>query len=322
MPLPDSSSPPGPPPALPPRISRTLRILAGMLAGNLAGLGSIWLSQMIGRTGSEQTWMVGMIGLPVLIGLVASWIWRPLDLRIGEVFLHAFFTTLAGLAGATIVLKEGVICLIIASPLIYLFVAAGALLGRALFLRNDYQGRLCLLPLLALSLAAEPAFRSPKIRVATDEILIHARPAQVWPHVLAFPEIPDPPRYWLFRLGLPYPTSTTNGGNFVGAKRACHFSEGAVFEETIAAFEPERRLTFDIVHAPPDPELLGHLDTLRGEFQLRDNGDGTTTLIGRSWYALHVRPDWYFDWWTRDMCRAVHLRVMRHVKRLAENDAP
>jgi len=33
---------------------------------------------------------------------------------------------------------------------------------------------------------------------------------------------------------------------------------------------------------------------------------------------LHVRPRWYFDLWTSDMTRAVHLRVMRHVKQLAE----
>ncbi len=95
-----------------------------------------------------------------------------------------------------------------------------------------------------------------------------------------------------------------------------------VFEEKIAVIEPNQRLTFDIVKMPPDPELMGHLDTTRGEFELRDNGDGTTNLIGRSWYRLHVRPLWYFDWWTRDMCRAVHLRVMRNVRRLAEAGGP
>jgi len=35
-------------------------------------------------------------------------------------------------------------------------------------------------------------------------------------------------------------------------------------------------------------------------------------------YSLRVRPVWYFDWWTHDIFHAVHLRVMRHIKRLAE----
>jgi hypothetical protein len=53
---------------------------------------------------------------------------------------------------------------------------------------------------------------------------------------------------------------------------------------------------------------------------LQDNHDGTTTLIGSSWYTLHVRPRWYFDLWTRDMSRAIHLRVMNHIRRLAERE--
>jgi len=171
---------------------------------------------------------------------------------------------------------------------------------------------------LVLVVLAEIAWRGPHHSVVVDEIQIVAPPSAVWPHVLAFEPIPSPPDYWLFKLGLPYPTETTNGGNHVGADRACRFSGDAVFRERIVEFEPLRRLTFDIVESPPDPELIGHLDAHRGEFELRDNGDGTTTLIGRTWYSLHVRPAIYFDWWTHQIFGEVHLRVMRNVKRLAE----
>src|SRR6266540_1472778 len=137
-----------------------------------------------------------------------------------------------------------------------------------------------LAPFFAFAVVAEPALRAPHTSVVADEIRIAAPPAKVWPHVLAFGPIPDPARYWLFRLGLPYPTETTNGGNFIGADRACWFSGEAVFKEKVAEIDPERRLTFDVVEMPADPELLGHLDAHRGQFELRDNGDGTTTLIG------------------------------------------
>jgi hypothetical protein len=52
--------------------------------------------------------------------------------------------------------------------------------------------------------------------------------------------------------------------------------------------------------------------------ELRDNHDGTTTLIGTSWYRLKVYPALYYDLWARSMCRDVHLRVMKHIKELAE----
>jgi hypothetical protein len=223
------------------------------------------------------------------------------------------------LAAAAIVLREGVVCLVIVSPALYLFIVTGILLGRLWFRPNHYSKlQLTIFPLLALLTVGEMIYHSEERAVVTDQIVIHAPPDKVWPHVLAFPEIPDAPDYWIFRLGLPYPTQTTNGGNFVGADRQCMFSNGIVIKEHVAEFVPQEKLTFDIAEQPTDPEAYGHITLHRGQFVLRDNHDGTTTLIGSSWYTLHVRPRWYFDIWTRDMTRAVHLRVMNHVKRLSE----
>src|SRR6266480_3110970 len=171
---------------------------------------------------------------------------------------------------------------------------------------------------LGLIALGESVYHSEGLAVVTDRIIINAPPAKVWPHVLAFPTIPDPASYWIFRLGLPYPTTTTNGGNFVGADRQCIFSNGVVIKERVAEFVPNEKLTFDVAEQPTDPEAYGHITLHRGQFVLQDNHDGTTTLIGSSWYTLHVRPRWYFDLWTRDMSRAVHLRVMNHIKRLSE----
>ena len=132
----------------------------------------------------------------------------------------------------------------------------------------------------------------------------------------------SPPRLITGSSSSAYPTrATTSAGNFVGADRQCIFSGDAVFKEKVIEINPAQVLTFDIIESPPDPELIGHLTPKRGQFLLRDNGDGSTTLIGSTWYTLHVRPLWYFDWWTEQVFRAVHLRVMRHVQQLAESGA-
>jgi len=65
---------------------------------------------------------------------------------------------------------------------------------------------------------------------------------------------------------------------------------------------------------------MGHLSINRGQFILQDNGDGTTTVTGTSWYHLYVYPTPYFNWWTEDIVRHVHLRVMEHIKILAEHN--
>ncbi len=299
---------------------RARRLFLGMLAGNAAGGAACLLAAWVVSMGDPGFLIVypSLVAVPFGIGLVAAWVWRGLELSIGQVLLHSLSCTVIELGAAFLCFQEGAVCLLIAAPILYLSTAGGALLGRVWFRKSTDNLNLCLAPIFVFAIAAEPAMRGPHSGVVTDEIRIAAPPAKVWPHVLAFPEIPDAPGYWLFRAGLPYPMETTNGGNFPGADRACKFSGGAVFKEKVAELIPEKLLTFDIVEMPPDPELMGHLDARRGQFELRDNGDGSTTLIGRTWYSLHVRPAAYFDWWTHDIFSAVHLRVMRHVKRLAE----
>ncbi|MEA3207537.1 MAG: hypothetical protein QOE70_594 [Chthoniobacter sp.] len=294
-----------------------------MLAGNVAGGLACLLACGLGVLAKDSVWIVlypSLIAVPFAIGLAAVWVWRPLELSIGAVLLHSLSCTLLGLGAGFLVFREGAVCLLMAAPILYLGTIAGALAGRVWFRKTSDRLNLCLAPLFAFAVAAEPALRGPHTGVVTDEIRIAAPPAKVWPHVLAFPEIRDTPDYWLFQIGLPYPIETTNGGNFVGADRVCRFSGGAVFKEKVAELVPEKLLTFDIVEMPPDPELMGHLEAHRGQFELRDNGDGTTTLIGRTWYSLHVRPAAYFDWWTHDVFSAVHRRVMKHLQRLAESE--
>jgi hypothetical protein len=258
--------------------------------------------------------------LPLIVGLVAAWFWRRLNRSLAITFLDALWVSLLAIAASAAVLREGVVCLVIVFPALYALVLSGLLLGRIWFQRNHTTLQLSIFPFLILLTLTDAFYSSDQRAMVTDEILIHTTVDKVWPHVLAFSEIPDRPDYWIFRLGLPYPTQTTNGGNFVGADRQCMFSDGIVIKERVAEFVPRERLTFNIVEQPTHPEAYGHITLHRGQFVLHDNGNGTTTLTGSSWYTLHVRPLWYFDLWTRDMTRAVHLRVMNHIRRLAEKE--
>jgi hypothetical protein len=302
-----------------------LRVLGGMIAGNLAAalqfLGIVEISQ---RFAGGRSWLKyaspSLVFVAVTGGFAAAWVWRKLGATAFHTLMCSLGATAVGLAGAAVFLGEGIVCLVMAGPLYFLLFFAGAEAGRRFFQR-DNRLRLTIIPLLFVLSAIELGARRSHSGVVVDELVIAAPPEKVWPHVLAFRDIEEPPDFWLFRLGLPYPVLTTNGGDSVGADRACEFSGGAVFRERIVAFEPHRRLTFDIVESPRHPELVGHLDPRRGEFLLRDNGDGTTTLIGSTWYSLHVSPASYFDRWTHHVFSAVHLRVMRHIQRLAEDDA-
>ena len=93
-------------------------------------------------------------------------------------------------------------------------------------------------------------------------------------------------------------------GTGVGAVRSCEFSTGA-FVEPITAWEPGRRLAFDVLSQPPAMREWSfyaavhppHLETLlrsrRGEFRLIQRPDGGTHLEGRTWYTLSAAPALY-----------------------------
>lgn len=311
------------PPPLPPQ-NRLVTLLTGMAVANLVGgvllFGVTMLFSLYKNRFESAIAYPSFFLLPMIVGLVVAWFYRRLNRSLGITFLDALWVSLVGLGAAAVVLREGVVCLVIVFPALYALVLTGVLVGRLCFKPNYSKLQLTIVPLLVLLTATDAFYSSDQRAMVTDEILIQATPDKVWPHVLAFSEIPDRPDYWIFRLGLPYPTQTTNGGNFAGADRQCMFSDGIVIKEHVAEFVPREKLTFDIVEQPTHPEAYGHITLHRGQFMLHDNGNGTTTLFGSSWYTLHVHPLWYFDLWTRDMTRAVHMRVMNHIRRLAEKE--
>ncbi|MEO8204995.1 MAG: hypothetical protein ABI615_02365 [Chthoniobacterales bacterium] len=297
--------------------------LLGMAVGDVS-IGILYGGAILLMKMSEERIFQQIVGIPsfflmpILGGVIASYLWRHLRPGIGATALGVLWMMLLAIVGAALVFHEGAICLLIVSPLFYVIIFAGALMGRVWFRVDSTRFRLCIFPLLALAIIGEPMTREPHTDVVVDEVLIHAPPSRVWRALTAFPAIKETPRFWLFRMGLPYPVATTSAGDFVGADRSCIFSDDMVFKEKVAQLIPHENLTFDITELPKHPELIGHLTPYRGQFLLCDNGDGTTTLTGSTWYTLHVRPLWYFDLWTQYIFRAVHERVMDDIRRRAE----
>ncbi|MEP6822010.1 MAG: SRPBCC family protein [Chthoniobacterales bacterium] len=307
---------------------RWFRILGGAFAANLLGWAVTVLYAWIFRrtmTEAPKVHEIAAISLyanlllvPMAMGVIAAYFWQRLEMRIWGYLLCALLTVAMCVGGAYLLVKEGAVCLLIASPLLWGALFAGSLIGRLIFRKVEGRLQLAIFPVIILAIFAEGKMVGDEGGVVTDQIVVAAPPAEVWKHVVAFPRITDEPDYWLNKVGLPSAAETTCEGEFVGAKRECIFSNGLVFKEVVSELEPQRRLTFDVTEQPNDPELLGHVTLHRGQFELQANPDGSTMLIGRSWYTLRVRPLWYFDWWTRDITREVHLRVMRHIKHLSE----
>ena len=291
-------------------------LAANGVAAGMIGLG-FWLQHLNGAAASVLI-SSDFLLVPLVMGLVTAFFWKSFTLTTMEYFTYSLLNSGLGLVTAGIFMHEGVICLIIVSPLLLFFIFLGALLGRWLFQYSNNRLNLSLIPFALAFLAIDVLSPHHYENSVSDRVLIHAPPSRVWGHLAAVPLITEKPNFWLFQMGLPYPVASTVSGAGVGARRRCVFSHHRVFEEQITEWQPGRRLTFDITRQPRDPEILGHARVERGQFVLQDNHDGTTTLIGTSWYELYVYPSWYYDLWARSIAQQVHIRVMNHIKTVCE----
>jgi len=150
----------------------------------------------------------------------------------------------------------------------------------------------------------------------------------VWQKVVAFPDLPEPAEIY-FRMGLAYPTSATITGTGAEAERRCHFSTGT-FVEPIEIWDEPRLLKFAVSHSPPPmrelsiydnvhaPHLDGFLVSRAGQFRLVALDGGKTFLEGTTWYQNDMAPGAYWRVWSDAIIHRIHLRVLRHIQRLAE----
>ena len=297
--------------------------IVAMIAGGLVGIGGIALTvQVLSNYGAAL-----FLAIPFAMGVVSgySYKWLRPDAGRGQTMGAGLASTLAlglFLLGVGI---EGVACLLMSLPIGGPIVMFGASVGWSIA-GDMVTGRSTIgLFLLPLGIMLEPsAGAGQPAREVLSVVEIAASPEQVWPHVVAFRPL-SAPTDLLFRAGIAYPMSARIEGQGVGAIRYCEFSTGA-FVEPITAWEPGRRLAFDVTRSPPPlrewsfydnvsaPHLDGFLQSRRGEFKLIPLPNGGTRLEGRTWYQVRMAPEWYWRIWSDAIIHRIHARVLDHIR--------
>jgi len=330
--LPDRPAAFRPPPVAPPTSS--IEDMAAIRAVS-AALAVGFLTFLVGVSWFKTYGAVLFFGTPLVMGMVAGFLAnRPVarstaaTLRIGVLVMFLAGGVLLAFA------YEGLICLVMAAPIVMPLSVAGALLGKWIAEATDagLAGAVPLLLALPLLAGAESLTRTLPEHEVLTVVEVAAPPEAVWRHVVAFPDLPAPTE-WFFRCGIACPQRARIEGAGVGAVRHCEFSTGD-FVEPITAWEEPRRLAFDVA-AQPDPmvELSpwrhvhpphltdAALRSRRGEFRLVPLAGGRTRLEGRTWYTFDMRPQAYWTMWSDLSIHAIHRRVLDHIRRLAEADA-
>jgi len=297
--------------------------MTGILVLAVLALGAIRLL----HTGNYG-WSIFIV-TPAALGALASWVFQPATgMRAAGV--GALAATVA--VGSLLFLGlEGLGCILMCLPLaVPLGMAGGLMAYYAQRSRVAARGSMAMLLLAPPASLTWDAQARPEVFEVRSAITIAASTEQVWKHVVTFSELPEPDE-WFFRAGLAYPQRARIEGSGAGAVRYCEFSTGA-FVEPIEVWDEPRLLRFNVTANPapmhewsPYAQVLpkhlhGYLISKHGQFRLTRLSGDRTLLEGSTWYQHGLWPAEYWRWWSDAIIHRIHLRVLEHIKRLAETE--
>ncbi|UOQ65790.1 hypothetical protein [Hymenobacter volaticus] len=257
----------------------------------------------------------------------AKWMWRTV--------WSPFLTVLLFLFTALLLHLEGLICVLIISPLFLVTACVGA----SLYIRftenrpdRNKTYTLAAFALLPFLMApVESQFAAPnELRRVENTVVIAAPIDVVWQNIIRVLPIQatDLGPSVIDKIGFPRPVEATLTHEGIGGVRHATFERGVEFIETVDVWEPQRRLSFSIVPntatIPPttfdEHVTIGgrFFDVLRGTYELEAVGAGHTRLILYSQQRLSTRLNPYAGLWTDYVMSEIQRRILTVIQRRCE----
>ncbi|GAB2771529.1 hypothetical protein HNQ93_000636 [Hymenobacter luteus] len=276
--------------------------------------------------------------VPMALGATTAHFIPPTATKTWSLVLGPVVTVMLFLVTALLFHLEGMICVLVISPLFLFTSWLGAFLyttltkGRSNDQNTYVVAAFALLPFLLAPL--EGLLTAPHdFRRVENTIVIQAPPAVVWQHIIRVPPIQaqDLGPSLVDDFGFPRPVEATLSHEGVGGVRRATFERGVEFIETIDLWEPQRRLSFSIVPntatIPPttfdEHVTVGgrFFDVLRGTYQLEPAGPGRTRLILYSQQRLSTRLNPYAGLWTDYVMSEIQRRILTVIRQRCEAPA-
>lgn len=229
---------------------------------------------------------------------------------------------------------EGIICIVMATPIALGLLFIGSSLGHYFISKNHSNTMTTLIALTLLIpltgfIEKKTETEENNIVAVTTSLKINASQETVWKNVIIFPEL-NPPTEFLFKAGIAYPINATIDGEGIGAIRYCNFTTGR-FVEPITKWDAPNLLSFDVLESPQPmkelsfwdidaPHLHDYFVSKKGQFKLIKISDNETMLEGTTWYYNKIKPNFYWNIWSDYIVHEIHNRVLTHIKQTSEKN--
>ena len=229
---------------------------------------------------------------------------------------------------------EGLICIIMATPIFLLMGSLGGILAK-IILRLKESKRIYvftgLLFLPFISSSIESQFVTPATqRVVPTQIVIDAPADIVWKNIIRIPPIqPQEHHFSLFHaMGFPKPIEATLSHEGMGGVRHASFEGKLLFVETITQWQENKKLVFSIkanTDSIPPTTLDQHVkiggeyfDMLEGGYEIEPIGYDKVILHLSSKQRLSTKFNAYTALWTEAIMRNIQDYILVILKNRCE----
>jgi len=321
-----------------PRDRRTaaLRMFGALSVAAAFGLGAYALLEAT-RPRNGLVSFSFLLVLPAAISAFVAYVADPWGERTLRAYLQVpFWLGLAVVLLSIFVLREGVICILILSPL---WLASG-MAGAAMTYRirqKLHDGKTYCAALLALPLTAmqiEPFVPLPEASyTVTRAILIAAPPAQIWPLLRGIPDVHPGEGRWNISqdlIGVPRPIGARLVGVGIGAERHAVWEHNISFKERIIDWEPDARISwrfiFDTVDAwgYTDRHLMpnsAYFRVTQGGYQVVPLGSNRSRVVLETSYWIKTPVNAYSALWGELFLGDLENNLLALVKQRADSMA-
>ncbi|RKQ69344.1 hypothetical protein DES40_2144 [Litorimonas taeanensis] len=280
-----------------------------------------------------------LIAIPYTIGAWGVFLIDPkgTKLRQGHTKLYITAPTLFMLAVlflGSLILGEGVICMVMLSPIWLLSAIAGGLTVRSLHKKFINQSTflcssLMLMPILALIIDSTTPL-STDYRQVKRAIIIDAPTEAVWSYIHHIDNITAEEGRWNLSqdvIGLPRPDAARMVGHGIGAIRTSYWGESITFEEHITRSDFQKTLEWNFVfpndslqhhtdrHISPDGEVL---KIQSGGYKLVALAENKVQLVLHTEYKMTTPLNGYSALWGELFLGDIQNNILQVIKSRSE----
>ncbi len=213
---------------------------------------------------------------------------------------------------------EGIFCVIVLSPLIFVLVFVGAILGYAIRQKLNKPNKekrinLGIYPLVILLFSGTiEHFFTERYGYGKVESKIYLPfdHEKVFDYIKSVDTL-DTKKPFLMKLGLPVPQKCVLDKESVGARRICYFEEGTI-DEVVTEIKHGEILKMNVTnYGLPGRKWLKFQEAIY-LFEKKDTG---TVLTRITTYRTELKPRFYWKFWEVRAIEAEHEYVLKDLER-------